>query len=464
MKPIRPYLAARAAAVLAAALSSLYAQCPSNADLSAPILKDYIYGYAPVTMQAVRALQTAVPDAKSPGRAPINQFVYRTTLITPDEHLIVRPNADTLYTSAWLDLSQQPIILHVPDTGGRYYLMPMLDAYSNEFASIGARTTGTAAGDWAIVGPAWHGPLPESVSGLVHAPTDTVLLNGRTLVRGQADLQAAAAIVTQFQLIPMSAFPDFLRTGVYIPPTGVPVKVPNSDFTGLPITNSPGFSKPEFFDVLAAYALQNPPPRDQFVQSSALVLDGFLRQTDLTANIVQEANQALTCEALSIGTIENGWTVNFKIGNYDEDYLLRAAVAKFGFGAITADDAVYLAAATDIGGNPLSGANNYVVHFAPGQTPPERGFWSITVYDQNGFLIFNPIQRYDVGSETGLTPNADGSIDIFVQNTPPVTMQNNWLPAPTGPFELTIRVYWPDASILNGTWTPPTIAVTKAMP
>jgi hypothetical protein len=153
------------------------------------LLQDYIYGYAGVALDATRALATAVPDATTvPGRAPVNQFAYRSALATPSDTFIVRPNADTLYTTAWLDLEREPIILHVPDSGGRYYLIPMLDAYSNAFASIGSRTTGSRAGNYAIVGPLWQDFVPRDVTSVIRAPTNTVWLLGRTLVKGPADL------------------------------------------------------------------------------------------------------------------------------------------------------------------------------------------------------------------------------------------------------------------------------------
>jgi hypothetical protein len=421
------------------------------------IIESYLYGYAPVTLEATRAIQTAVPDATLPGRAPINQFAHLNRLATPDERFVVHPNADTLYATAWLDLAREPIILHVPDTAGRYYLIPMLDAYSNEFASIGSRTTGNGEGNYAIVGPFWNGLIPENVTGVIHSPTDTVWLLGRTLVNGESDLTAAAAVANQYRLVPLSAYPDFVATGIYEPPTGVPVTPPNPDFIGQPVTQSPGFSKPEFFDVLARYAVANPAPREQRAQASALVLYGFFNQNQLTADVVSEADSALSNELRSTGIDENGWSFNPKVGSYGTDYLLRAAVARFGLGANSSADAIYPVAVKDSTDIPLVGTSSYVIHFAPGQTPPALGFWSLTVYDTDGFLVHNPINRYDVGSQTGLVPNPDGSVDIFLQNTAPHTLQSNWLPTPAAPFTLTLRVYWPDQSVLSGAWLPPPV-------
>lgn len=435
---------------------------------SAPgLILDYIYGYAPVALEATRAIQTAVPDNTKQGQAPINQFAYQKTLSTPNDTLIVRPNADTLYTTAWLDLAAEPIILHVPDTAGRYYLIPMLDAYSNEFASVGSRTTGTSAGDYAIVGPLWQGPIPSPVTGVIHAPTDTVWMIGRTLVNGPADLRNAVAVATQYNLIPFSAYPEFLQTGSYTPPTNVPFTPINPDFFAFPVTNSQGFSEPKFFDVLSTYVAANPPSQEPLL-ASALVQDGFIHQNQLNSAVVSEANLAMDFELLATATKENGWSFHLNAGNYGTKYLLRAAIAKLGLGANLPADAVYMSADQDVSGAALTGTNSYVIHFAPGQTPPEQGFWSITAYGPDGFFVNNSINRYAVGSQTGLVKNADGSLDILLQNTQPQTMQSNWLPVPptatdSDPsFNLTLRIFWPEQSVLDGTWTPPTLSRTEA--
>ncbi|MBV9746270.1 MAG: DUF1254 domain-containing protein [Acidobacteriia bacterium] len=426
-------------------------------------MQDYIYGYAPMTIWATSAIQTAVSNnTSSPGQAPFNQFSYVKQLAGPGAGLIVQPNTDMLYTQAWLNLATEPVILHVPATPGRYYLIPMLDAYSNVFASIGTRTTGTGAGNYAVVGPFWQGPFPDdaNVTAVIKAPTNTVWLLGRTLVNNPSDLAAAVAVTTQYQLIPLSAYPQFLRTGRYTPPGNVPVVPPSSDFEALPVTNSQGFSKPEFFDALLAYSLVNPAPPDQFFGSLGLVLDGFINQSQMTSSVASEANLAMVLEFLLATTSKNGWSYSLQLGDYGTNYLLRATVAKFGLGANLPADAVYLLSQADMTGAPLTGTNSYTIHFSPGQTPPAHGYWSVTVYDQNGFLVANPINRYSAGSQTGLVSNADGSVDIFLQASEPKTMQSNWLPVPPAAFHLNLRIYWPGEAVLNGTWTPPSLSRT----
>lgn len=441
------------------------AQTPPMPDIRTPdILQSYIYGYAPVAMEATRAIETAVPDALvSPGRAPVNQFGRSESLATPNSRLVIRPNADMLYTSAWLDLAGQPLILHVPDTTGRYYLIPLYDAYSNEFASVGSRTTGNSEGNYAIIGPHWRGTLPNGLSGVLRAPTNTVWALGRTLVRGAADLPAAVAVTTQYQLVPLSDYAGFIATGVYTPPTGVPVVAPNPNFVGFPVTASPGFSMPEYFSVLGEYFLRNLPPPQELRQAVPLALYGLANQNLLTPTTVAQADADFITELQSTAANKNGWSVNLNGGTYGTNYLLRAAVARFGLGANIPADAVYASMAKAADGGPLVGTNAYVMHFEPGQTPPVNGFWSLTVYDQAGVLVPNPINRYDVGSETGLVPNADGSIDIFLQNAPPTATQANWLPTPAAPFNLTLRFFWPAKSVLDGTYEiPPVTQVVAA--
>ena len=453
-------------------MSRVSAQTPSVpvAQLPSPVLASYIYGYAPVAFAATRAIFTAVPDATTHvGFAPINQLARVNALANPNSRLVVRPNADTLYTQAWLDLSFEPMILHLPDTRGRYYLMEMLDAYTNVFASLGARTTGTSQGDYAIIGPNWKGTLPASIAGVVQAPTNAVWLIGRTLVRGQSDLANAVAVTNQYQLMPLTAYPNFLITGNYNPPVNVPVTPPNLDFVAFPPDNSQGLAKPEFFDVLLATSLQNPPPLEQEPLAGLLVGEGALLKSLVTPGVRQQAITAFIVEDQKTGTTVNGWTTHLQnVGNYGSHYLTRGWAAHFGLGTNIPADAVYYHAASDANNNALDGTNNYVIHFAPNQVPPVNGFWSVTVYGDDGFLVENPIKRYSIGSESGLVSNADGSIDILLQSTPPTTLQSNWLPtpdpatAPSSSFNLTLRLFWPDQTVVDGAYTPPVIQPAAA--
>jgi hypothetical protein len=448
--------------------SPVRAQTCPTAPTQSPILCSYIYGYAPIAIEATRSVATAVSDASTEGFAPVNQLARSTHLPTAADKLIVRPNADVLATQAWLDLSFEPMILHLPDSGGRYYLVPMLDAYSNVFKSLGSRTTGTGAGDYAIVGPNWQGRLPSTLAGVVHAPTNMVWILGRTLVHNQADLANAVAVTSQWQLMPLTAYPQFLLTGSYIPPVNVPITPPNPRFALPPIGSGPGFSSPDFFDELLKVSLKNPPPPQQEPLAAVLVGEGVLLQSLVTQDVESQAIAAFTGENNTEQQV-NGWRFNLQGGNFGDNYLLRGTIARFGIGQNIPADAVYLHTSSDINNSPLDGSKAYVIHFTPDQVPQVNGYWSITVYGPLGFLIPNPIGRHSRGSESGLVSNADGSIDILLQSTAPTTLQSNWLPTPPTPvggkpfqFNLTMRLYEPGDAILNGTYTPPTVTPVAA--
>src|SRR5262249_6257133 len=267
----------------------------------------------------------------------------------------------------------------------------------------------------------------------------------------------AFVLTSQYQLVPLSAYPQFHATGDYNPPINVPVTRPNPDFVGAPITSSPGFWKPGFFEILAETALRNPPSSWPAPEAGQLVRDGLTHKNEPTPAIVSEVNAMMLNQMRTQRTHRHGWSLDLKAGDYGMDYLNRAATARFGFGANVAADAVYLSAATDRDGNPLLRTENYVTPFPPDGTPPARGFWSLTGHDQSGFLIANPVNRYTIGSETGLVTNEDGSIDILLRNKPPTKRDTNWPPTPLAPFNLTLRIYWPEQSVLNGAYAIPQV-------
>ena len=431
--------------------------------IRALMLKAYIYGYAPVAAWATMGIQTAVPDANTiPGAAPINQFAYIKTLANPSETTVIRPNADTIYTLAWLDLSEQPMVISLPAVTDRYYVVPLLDAYTNEFFSLGSRTTGSGAGNYLVAGPGWSGTPPPGITLVIPAPTPTVWVIGRTLVRGPDDLENAVAVTSQYQLIPLDQYP-----GPYTPPTNVPVTPPDPDFVppeGEPATAAIGFGLPEFFQIMQEVIAANPPPSDQHALVESFRA-AYANADRLTADLVQAALKVMTSALGSGAEAVNGWGYLLDLGNYGENYALRGGVALSGLGAITAADAVYANCSTDETGAPLDGSKaKYQIRFAAGQTPPVQGFWSITVYNEKGLLVANPINRYAVGSETGLVADADGSVTIQLWNTqPPAPIpEANWLPVPDGRFSLTLRMYWPGGAVLNNSYVIPPVEVVAA--
>ncbi len=437
--------------------SALIAQTTST------VQNDYIYGYAPVAMATTRTIMTAVPDNKTiPGFAPINQFGYATSLPSHGPSLIIRPSPDFLYTGAWLDLSNGPMILHLPKGVNHYYLMPMLDAYSNEFGAVSSVSDGDEGGDYAIVGPGWTGTLPANLVKTFVSRTNTVWVLGRTLVNGSSNLAPIVALTKQYLLIPLAEYPEFLITGEYTPPTNVAVTLPQLIGLGAPVTNALVFDLPFFFDVLAAYALQNPLDDPT---TAAMVIDGLIHKDELNATVIRGAQSAIVSALQQTLQTENGWWQEPLAGNYGTNYAVRAAITEVGFGANVSSEAVYFNTSSDISGALLNSANSYVIHFAPGQTPPQNGFWSVTLYDNDGFLVANSISRYSLGSLSGLAQGSDGSYDIYVQAGQPKTDESNWLPTAAAksaaPFGLMLRIYAPAPSVQNGAWIPPTVSRTS---
>lgn len=418
----------------------------------------YIYGLAPVIMQRTEDIFTSTPG---PAHAPVNQFGCVTHLATPEDTIIVTPNTDTLYSSAWIELGKEPIILHTPDTGGRYYVMQIMDAYTNTFASVGRRTTGTGEGNYAIVRPGWKGSLPGGIKE-IRSPTDTVWIAGRVLVNDEADLPEAVELQSQFTLTPLS------RLGQ---PAGSPLNQTLADFKKY--TPSSEAQDPlMYFEDLRVALLNNPPPEGEAALMATFdriglrsndtpygndmdpdVRDGLIRAIPDGEQIIKEAWANVPGKKI------NGWTFSTDIGTYGYDYLTRAAVAEGGLAANLPQEAVYPKAQTDSDGTPLNGGSNYMMHFSQGNFPPVDAFWSVTVYNASTYmLVSNPISRYAIGDRTpGLQYNPDGSLDMYIQREAPEGKESNWLPTPEGNFYLILRMYQPKQEVLDGSYQIPPV-------
>ncbi|GGY98408.1 DUF1254 domain-containing protein [Streptomyces poonensis] len=442
-------------------------QSPSDggdASLAADAVNAYVYGYPLVLMQATQQLSTNVPHpSPATGQAPVNQFVTQNNVPGPAFKTVVSPNVDTLYSSAWLDLKAEPVVLHVPDTQGRYYLMPILSAWTDVIASPGKRTTGTKAGDFAITGPGWHGALPAGVK-QIKSPTDMAWVIGRTQLDGPADLPAVRDLAARYSLTPLSAYgrshtPPVGRVDPAVPATSPPDRVA-------------GMEAPAFFSRLASAMATNPPgPADAPMVATLnrlgispgkpFDIDAKGTATARALRQAVPAGQRMIQQAVpALGDDVHGWRVALDLGRYGTDYLRRAATAWQGLGANLPQDAVYPLVLDDSQGRQLNGAHRYTIHFPPGRTPPANAFWSLTMYDQQGFLVPNPIDRYAIGHTVAPRPNSDKSVTIYVQHDPPASdKRSNWLPAPAGRFNVMLRMYWPRQTVLDGTWSPPPVTV-----
>jgi hypothetical protein len=442
---------------------------PEKAQMKTTVTEAYVYGYPLMVMDVTRQRLTNVPHTTNIGMAPINQFGSKKTV--PDETFtdVVSANADTLYSSAFLDLSKEPVVLSIPAVGKRYYMMPMLDAWTNVFDSPGTRTTGNGKGDFVITGPNWSGSLPPRVK-QIKSPTDMVWIIGRTATSGKADYAAVNAIQDKYKLTPLSAWGK-----PYTSPTSVPTDATFNMKTP-PVEVVANMDAAAFFSRLAMLMKDNPPAPADAPMLAKLASIGVIPGQPFDLN----KNGANAAKAISDGVNEgkakvidlghnpgngrkvNGWDVAIQgMGSYGTNYDARAGVTWFGLGANLPADAVYPKTDVDADGNPLNGANKYVLHFDKGQVPPVSGFWSLTMYNAKQAFVGNPIHRYAIGDRDKLKFNPDGSLDVFIEHdSPGAEKESNWLPADSGNFNLVLRLYWPKETILDGTWTPP--AVKKA--
>jgi hypothetical protein len=344
--------------------------------------------------------------------------------------------------------------------------MPMLDAWSNVFASPGARTTGTGKGDLAIVGPTWRGTLPAGLREL-RAPTTMVWLIGRTQTNGVADYDFVHSLQEQYKLTPLSAWGS-----AYTPPAEVAVD-PTADVRTAPV-DQVARMEPLSFWIRACELMKTNPPASRDAKSvEAFRAIGIVPgETFHVERLDAEALSALEegaraglalVEAVAKAPpveIKNTWAMPYGLGDYGTDYPLRAAIACVGLGANLPEDAIYPLTRVDSHGEPLNGANRYVMHFTAAQVPPVNAFWSLTMYNERQFFVDNPINRYAIGDRDALKFNADGSLDLYLQHASPgVDKESNWLPSPADGFNLILRLYWPKREVLDKSWTPP--AVTK---
>ncbi|MNX89926.1 hypothetical protein D3C86_1219550 [compost metagenome] len=393
----------------------------------------------------------------------MNMFVSVPQYPPADFKGVVRSNFDTLYSIAWLDLSKEPLVIAAPNTDGRFYLLPMLDMWTDVFASPGWRTTGTEAGQFLVTPPGWTGAVPAGMSHLP-APTPFVWVIGRTKTDGAEDYAAVHKIQAGYTVTPLS------RLGKE--PEAVTVKVdPAVDMKTPPKIQVDSMSAADYFTYAAELLKVNPPhstDQPMLAQIKRLGIEvGKSFNMDALDPQIQAALQKVPKDAQALMTWKvptlarevNGWSMNTDtMGVYGNYYLKRAIVTQVGLGANLPEDAIYPLNIGDSNGKPLDGANKYVLHFSKGETPPVNAFWSITLYDPQGFQVGNSLNRFAVSSWMPFKHNVDGSLDLYFQNeSPGKDLEANWLPAPKGSFNLTMRLYGPKAEALNGQWNPPAI-------
>jgi hypothetical protein len=394
---------------------------------------------------------------------PMNTFMNMPAYPPADMKAVVRPNFDTLYSSTWLDLTKEPVVVSVPDTGGRYYLLPMLDMWSDVFASPGWRTTGTQAGNFLITPPGWTGTVPAGCA-RISAPTVYVWIIGRTKTDGPADYDAVHKIQSGLKITPLS------RWGKAAEPVVGSVD-PSVDMKTAPKIQVDTMPADKYFAFAAELLKQQPPHITDEPILARMKRIGIDAGQDFDfAKLDPAVQKALTsapedAQALmkwkvpTLARVVNGWSMNTDtMGVYGNYYLKRAIVAQLGLGANLPEDAIYPSNLADETGKPLDGASKYVLHFDKSNLPPVGAFWSVTLYDSEGFQVANAINRFAVSSWMRFKYNADGSLDLYFQNeSPGAGKEANWLPAPKEVFNLTMRLYAPKEDALTGKWNPPPV-------
>ena len=428
----------------------------------------YLYFYPLVTMDLTRK-QMINSDPKIAGiGGPPNTFDNVQAFPTADMRVVVRPNFDTLYSSAWLDLTREPMVISAPDTGGRYYLLPMLDMWTDVFASPGWRTTGTKAANFLLVPPGWNGKVPEGFT-RINAPTPYVCIIGRTKTDGPPDYAAVHDIQKGYKITPLSGWGK--------PPVAVKQTIdPSVDVKTPPKKQVDTMAGDKFF----AYAAELLKLHPAHITDEPIIarmkriglergksfdvsrLDATVRKAIDDAPAA--AQKLMEWKTPSMARVANNWSMNTDtMGVYGNYYLKRAIVAQAGLGANVPEDAVYPLNLGDENGKPLDGANKYVIRFTKEDAPPVEAFWSVTLYDPEGFQVANPINRFAVSSWMPFKRDADGSLTLYIQNENPGSdREANWLPAPRRPFNLTMRLYAPKSEALTGLWNPPPVKPVDA--
>lgn len=429
-----------------------------------------IFGYPAVKFEQLMR-ERAQPGASSKGdpQSAVNQFGLVNELRGPEFKLSATPNNDVLHAQAFCDVSREPLILSVPQfDDARYYCLQLWDPNGETFGYVGSRTTGREAARYALVGPHWSGDLPRDVQ-RIDAPYNGFAIWGRIGVNGRADLPAARALQAELRLTPLSTF-DASSTNVSV----------DLDFSRMRVSTDFPAEVPAdllFFYELAR-AIQYTPPKDQdAVVAQSLAAIGFTpdgkafdhtalsqAQQDGLTKAYQLGMHLMDVSAASAAANANGWRFIPKSGESGDDYLFRAAFAKWYTGKSTLREAIYLDARNDDQGAAFEGSKRYTMHFDASALPQVSAFWSLSIYNLNdGSLVPNAIERYSIGDRTmGLVTNADGSLDLYLQADEPTgaTQRANWLPTPPAGFYLNLRLYGPGDGLQSGTWAPPQVKVS----
>ncbi|MCK3780525.1 DUF1254 domain-containing protein [Ensifer sesbaniae] len=461
-------LAAGSLARPGAAADGLVADLPEGLDEFALAVEAYTYAYPLVTMELTRRVITNVAEPEGT-RGPMGHLIKLRQYPDAKFRDVTAPNADTLYTTAFFDVGDEPWVITLPDLKDRYALFPMLDGWTTVFDVPGKRTTGTEAQTFVVTGPGWEGTLPDGVT-QYKSPTSIVWLLGRIYCTGtQEDYAEVHKLQDEVKLYPLSAWgKDWTAPKGKVDPT--------IDMETAVREQVNGMDAIEYFTLFAELLKRNPPSEADAPMIAKLAELGIVPGQDFDKSKFEPAFAKRVPQVafarimmhfkLSDGDVQDidGWGFTTKTGIYGTNYIQRALVTAIGLGANRPQDAVYPTSMKSGGGlikRAYNGSEKYVMTFKKGQTPPVSGFWSLTMYDAGYFFVDNPLNRYSISARQDLKANPDGSIDLFIQNeSPGADKESNWLPAPKGKFILMMRLYWPNESnpsIIDGSWTIPPV-------
>ncbi|MFE1307614.1 DUF1254 domain-containing protein [Streptomyces sp. NPDC058755] len=419
----------------------------------------FVYGFPYIYNARLRhRWVTRKPDTDTTPYAAVNHFWHARTLFDASDREGLAPNNDTLYSFAWVDLSEEPVILSHPDMGDRYFTFELVGVTSDNYDYVGQRATGSHAGDFAIIGPGWTGDLPEGVRRTATAPSPWAVIVGRTLVEGEPDLANVHALQRRYRLTPLHLFG---KEGAHVPERRDVLE---------PIDAADDPLGP--WKTLNAMLAENPPPRHHEVLLKQFAEIGIGPGLDVEAQPESVKQSLIRAATTGVRMLEqqllsgewaqviNGWRYPPpQMGRFGDDFLRRAAEQSFvGVAVNDPEEAVYLAAFHDADGSKLS-TGRYELRFEPGNLPPVDAFWSLTAYGEDRNLVPNPIGRYSIGDRTpGLLTDGDGSLTLHLQpESPGPAREPNWIPTPRGIWFIGLRMYLPRPEVIDARWVCPPI-------
>ena len=429
----------------------------------------YIYGFPLVDSYRIQH-SYFVDQGGTEYKAPWNQIYNNARVYTPDDKALQTPNSDTPYSYVGAELRSEPLVLTVPEIEkGRYYSLQLIDMYTFNFAYVGSRATGNAAGNFLLAGPGWKGEKPEGINGVINCETEFAFVLYRTQLFNPDDIENVKKIQADYKVQTLSQF-----LGKTAPPPA-----PVVDFIK-PLTPAEQKTSAAFFKILN-FVLQfcpTNPVETTLMERFAKVGVGAGKPFDADS-LSPDTRSAIE------GGMDDAWAYfkEYKETEIDTGkkssadgfgtreimhgrYIDRMTSAFLGIYGNSKEEAIYPLYFVDSDGKqPEGSANSYTLRFAPNQLPPVNSFWSFTLYELPASLLYeNPLKRYLINSPMlpDLRKDEDGGVTLYVQNeSPGEDKESNWLPAPKGPFFCVLRLYWPKPDAFNGTWTAPPLERKK---